>query len=96
MKTLVVGASENPERYSYKAVSMLLDHGHEVVALGKKEGKIEETIIVTELEDKDGIDTVTLYLSPQSQESIKDLLFESSPAGLFLIRGRKIRTLSRN
>ncbi len=33
-KTLVIGASENPGRYSYKAITALVSHGHEVVAIG--------------------------------------------------------------
>lgn len=40
MKTLVIGASTNPERYSYKAINSLLNHKHEVVAVGNKTGTI--------------------------------------------------------
>jgi hypothetical protein len=35
-KTLVLGASENPARYSFEAVTRLRKHGHEVVAVGRK------------------------------------------------------------
>ena len=38
-KTLVLGASLNPERYSYKVIKMLKDKMHEVNALGLKSGK---------------------------------------------------------
>ena len=34
-KTIVIGASPNPERYAYKAVRLLQEHGHTVIALGK-------------------------------------------------------------
>ena len=37
-KTVVIGASTNPERYSYKATERLKAHGHEVVPVGLKEG----------------------------------------------------------
>ena len=37
-KTIVIGASPNPERYAYKAVQLLQEHGHTVIALGKTEG----------------------------------------------------------
>ncbi len=41
-KTLVIGASENPERYSNKAIHMLRGHGHEVVAIGNREGQVDD------------------------------------------------------
>ena len=39
-KTLVLGASANPSRYSYLAVNRLQAKGHEVIAIGKREGKV--------------------------------------------------------
>ena len=44
-KTLVLGASLNPERYSYKAIKMLKDKMHEVSALGLKHGEVFGTTI---------------------------------------------------
>ena len=42
-KTLVLGASENPSRYSFMAVEKLIRYGHPVVAIGKKaaDGTVE-------------------------------------------------------
>lgn len=67
-KTLVIGASENTERYSNKAIRMLLAHQHEVVAYGRKKGNVEGVEIVTDFEHWHNIDTVTLYLNPKNQE----------------------------
>ena len=39
-KTVVVGASSNPERYSYKAIEVLVSHGVETGALGLREGTV--------------------------------------------------------
>ncbi len=39
-KTMVLGASPNPVRFSHKAVKSLLRHNQEVVAVGFKEGLI--------------------------------------------------------
>lgn len=47
-KTLVLGASENPSRYSFKAIEKLVRYGHPVVAIGKKAGLIGKTLIETE------------------------------------------------
>jgi len=66
-KTLVIGASENPERYSNKAIRSLLSHNHEVVALGLKKSSVEGVIFHTEKEQFENIDTVTLYVGPQNQ-----------------------------
>ena len=66
-KTLVIGASENPERYSNKAIRALLLHKHEVVALGIKKGSVEGVNFHTEKEQFENVDTVTLYIGPRNQ-----------------------------
>ena len=74
-KTLVIGASENPERYSYLAVERLQKQGHPVIALGRKSGKIRDTNIVTEFPKEQPVDTVTLYVNPELQKQyINDIL----------------------
>lgn len=79
MKTLVIGASENPERYSYKAVKLLKRHKHEVIALAKRKGKIDDTEIVTEIEPESEIHTVTLYLSPKNQAEYYKKILDLNP-----------------
>lgn len=66
-KTLVIGASENPERYSNKAIRALLANGQEVVALGLKKGSVQGIEFHTQKEAFKDIDTVTLYVGPQNQ-----------------------------
>ena len=39
-KTLVIGASENTDRYSNKAIKALVSKGHEVVAIGLHAGEV--------------------------------------------------------
>ena len=39
--TLVIGASENPERYSNKAIRRLNQHKHPVFAIGNKIGEAD-------------------------------------------------------
>ncbi|MPT34119.1 MAG: CoA-binding protein, partial [Flavobacterium sp.] len=48
MKTLVIGASSNPERYANMALKSLLKHQHEVVAIGLKKEVVEGVTIETE------------------------------------------------
>lgn len=78
-KTLVIGASTDPTRFSNMAVKSLLQHGHDVVALGVKEGVIDGVAIDTVKENFTGIDTVTLYLNPQRQEEYYDYILGLHP-----------------
>lgn len=78
-KTLVIGASDNPARYSYLAVQQLTRHGHPVIALGKRAGQIGDVPIVTEKPTAGDIDTVTLYLNPTHQEAYYDYILSLHP-----------------
>ena len=73
-KVVVLGASSNPSRYSNRAVKRLVDHGHEVVAIGRTAGKIHGVEILTGKPEIDGVDTVTVYLNPKVQELFKDYI----------------------
>lgn len=65
--TLVIGASENPERYAYKASSKLQEYGFKLIAFGFKPGFIGNVPIQTTFPEKTEIDTVTLYVGPERQ-----------------------------
>ncbi len=78
-KTLVLGASPNPERYSFLAVRKLKRYGHEVVAIGKKNGAIDDIIITNVHPILKDIDTVTLYLNPANQVSYYDYIMQLNP-----------------
>ena len=66
-KTLVLGASPNPQRYSYKAVKLLTRHNHNVVAIGGREDLIGTIQIIKEKIELKDIHTVTLYLGAPRQ-----------------------------
>jgi len=77
--TLVIGASENPQRYSYLAVLSLRKHGHGVVALAKRSGKIADVIIQTSFPENESFHTITLYIGPGRQNEYYDLVLNSKP-----------------
>lgn len=79
MKTLVIGASPKPQRYSYKAFHLLKEHGHETLALGKRAQKLEGWEILSGYPLLEDIDTVTLYLRAQRQEEYRDYLLRIKP-----------------
>jgi len=78
-KTVVLGASDNPSRYSYLAVDKLNRYGHPVVAIGKKEGKVGNTDVITARPDEKEVDTVTLYLNPLHQKQYYDYILSLHP-----------------
>lgn len=78
-KTLVMGASTDPGRYSYKAMKMLERYGHPVVAVGKKADELDGVKIEKEHIHFDGVDTVTLYLNPMNQKQYYDYIIGLQP-----------------
>ena len=78
-KTLVLGASDNPSRYSYLAVNRLRSHGHPVVAIGKKNTMVADVPIEKEKKDWGGVDTVTIYLNPIHQQQYYDYILSLKP-----------------
>jgi len=78
-KTLVLGASEEPSRYSNMAIRMLRKHGHPVVAIGRKAGEVEDVTIETGSPDRPDIDTVTLYMNPMHQRPLLEWIIALAP-----------------
>lgn len=78
-KTVVLGASENLERYSNMAVRKLIAYNHPVVAVGRGEGQINGIKITEEQALHDGVDTVTLYLNPDNQREFYEYILGLKP-----------------
>jgi uncharacterized protein len=78
-KTLVLGASENTERYSNKAVRKLVANNHPVFAIGNKVGKIGDVEIVKTPIAYNDIDTVTMYLGEKNQKQFYDYILSLKP-----------------
>jgi predicted CoA-binding protein len=94
-KTLVLGASENPERYSNKAMLKLQSKGHDVVAIGKKAGKVSGIEITTQQVKTDDIETVTLYLNPLHQKPYYDYIVSLKPKRIVFNPGAENEELER-
>lgn len=78
-KVLVLGASQNPNRYSYLAASKLVEKGYSPLLLSIKEGTVAGIAFSKNWPLDADIDTVTVYLSPNNQEPYMDLIFNSKP-----------------
>ena len=94
-KTIVLGASDSPMRYSFLAVRRLKSYDHPVIAIGKKEGMIDDTQIITGHPDMDDVDTVTLYLNPMHQSQYYDYILSLKPKRIIFNPGAENAELAR-
>jgi predicted CoA-binding protein len=78
-KTLVLGASDNPDRYSFLAINRLRGKGHPVVAIGQRPVQVGDVAIETQKQPFTGVDTVTLYLNPTRQKEYYDYILSLHP-----------------
>ena len=72
----VLGASPKEDRYSNKAVKMLLEHGHTVIPIHPTADAIHGQACVKSLADiKQPVDTLTIYVTEQiALELLNDIL----------------------
>lgn len=94
-KTLVLGASDNPSRYSFLAIQRLRSHQHPVVAIGKRKTRVADVPVETEKTSFDNIDTVTLYLNPAHQTEYYDYILSLKPKRLIFNPGAENEELTR-
>ncbi|GAA4023884.1 CoA-binding protein [Hymenobacter glaciei] len=94
-KTLVLGASDNPARYSFRAAHMLKNHGHDVVPVGIRKGEVAGMAIHTDRPQADDVDTVTLYIGPQNQPEWYDYILGLKPKRILFNPGTENPELER-
>ena len=78
-KTVVLGASSNPARYSYLAVQRLRAHNHPVTAIGRRVGQVADVNITKDHLQENDVDTITLYLNPKNQVEYYDYILNLHP-----------------
>ena len=92
-KTVVIGASDNPERYAFKATLALQNKAHQVVPIGIREGNINGLKILTGKPDVENVDTVTLYVGPKNQPEWYDYIIGLKPKRVIFNPGTENREL---
>ncbi|MCF6347657.1 MAG: CoA-binding protein [Flavobacteriaceae bacterium] len=78
-KTLVLGASLKPDRYSNFAIRRLVEKNHDIVAVGLREGEVGGVKIEIGKPYFKEVDTVTLYLNPKRQIAYYDYIISLKP-----------------
>jgi predicted CoA-binding protein len=94
-KTLVLGASDNPARYSYLAIQRLRRHGHPVVAVGRRKTSVGDVKIDKEKTEHNDVDTVTLYLNPTHQKEYYDYILSLKPKRIIFNPGAENEELAK-
>src|SRR5437660_2516697 len=94
-KTVVIGASLKPQRYSNLAIRRLKEHGHEVIAVGLKEGEVSGVEIHLDNPVVSDVDTVTLYVGPQNQPPLYDYILSLQPKRLIFNPGAENEELKK-
>ena len=75
----MLGASLNADRYSNRAIHALRQHGHPVVAVGLREGMVEDVPLVKAIPPESKIDTVTMYLNEHNQQAWAEAVLALKP-----------------
>jgi uncharacterized protein len=78
-RTIVLGASPNPERYAFQATKKLKDYGYDVIPIGNKKGEIDGITIQNDDTQHEYVDTITLYLNPENQKPYYKYIFSLKP-----------------
>jgi len=80
MKVAILGASRNPERYSYRAFKMLLEYGHTPIPVTPKFAELEGVAAHPSLNDiREPFDTLTMYVGPEISGKLSEEILNAKP-----------------
>ena len=84
----VLGASSNPDRYSYKAVKMLEEYNYKVFAIHPSKKPIDDLMCFAKLADVgEDIDTITVYLGESNSSPLIGEIINAHPRRIILNPG---------
>jgi len=96
MNTLMIGASDKPDRYSYKAMNMLLDHGHQVFLVNPKLKTIKDIYVHNTISGVTApIDTVTVYVNAAVSDGMEPEILKLRPRRVIFNPGAENPRLAR-
>ncbi|MBL7664387.1 MAG: CoA-binding protein [Bacteriovoracaceae bacterium] len=92
----ILGASDKSERYSYKAMKMLKEHGHETRLVSPQYDEIEGEKVYKKLSELKNIDTLTMYVNAQISNQLKDEIIQLNPKRVIFNPGTENISLERD
>lgn len=79
-KVVIVGASDKPDRFAYKAMVMLKQYGHEPILVHPTLKEIAGFTVHADLELVPmPVDTLTMYVNPRISVTMKDQIIALNP-----------------
>lgn len=80
-KTVVIGATTNPDRYAYRAAQLLHRLGYSMVLVGIREGEVagHPILPIATLPAIADVDTVTLYVGQANLQPYEDYILSLKP-----------------
>ncbi len=95
-RVAILGASDNPARYAFRALDLLTRHGHEVVLVNPHLTNVAGRPCLARLDDIDGdIDTITVYLRSELAEPLADSMLAAKPRRVIFNPGSESPMLKR-
>ena len=77
---VILGASNNPERYSYRAFKLLQQYGHKIILVSPKMKELEKNPVVANLSDiSANVDTLTMYVGPDRSTALQTQILKLKP-----------------
>ncbi len=93
-RVVVLGASANSNRYSNRAVRLLLLHGHEVIPVHPKAKLIIALPVTPSLAAVRGhVDTLCMYVSPEISTTLESAILKLHPSRVIFNPGTENRAL---
>jgi len=91
---VVLGASNKPHRYSYKAIKRLKEYGHNIIPVHPKLTNIDGLSVITNLSDiHETVDTLTLYIGADKSQFLIDEIIALKPERVIFNPGTKSELL---
>ena len=94
-KTVIIGATDNPDRFAYRAAHSLIRYGHPVALVGIKKGEVAGQQILNGKPAIADVDTVTLYVGPRNQPEWYDYIINLNPKRIIFNPGTENDELER-
>ena len=93
---VVLGASIKPQRYSYKAVKLLLKYNHTVIPVHPKLTQLNKLPVVARLSDiSTPVDTLTLYVGADRSGPMIDEIIALKPGRVIFNPGTESALLEK-
>ncbi len=83
----ILGASDNPSRYSYMAQELLIEKGHQVHLVNPRLKSIAGHVCVASLAELKNVHTLTIYVNPEILEQNLDAILKLLPKRVILNPG---------